>query len=74
MSSNDNGRGELQYDVVVNGEGQYSLWPSHRPMPVGWWAAGFRGPREECLTHIRLVWTDMRPLSLRRAADGGADE
>ncbi len=65
---------KLPYGVVVNDEGQYSLWPTHRPTPVGWQPEGFQGTREECLAHIRAVWADMRPLSLRRAMNGGADE
>jgi MbtH protein len=55
------------YDVVVNEEEQYSIWPAGRPLPGGWTAVGFRGSREECLDHIAEVWTDMRPRSLRAA-------
>ena len=72
--SSETGDDVLQYDVVVNDEGQYSVWPAHRPTPGGWRAVGVRGTRDECLAHIRVVWTDMRPLSLRRAIEGGADE
>lgn len=57
--------------VVVNHEEQYSIWPSHRDLPSGWRDIGFRGLREECLSHIEQVWTDMRPLSLRRALEAG---
>lgn len=60
------------YVVVVNHEGQYSIWPSGRTIPAGWSEAGRRGTKEECLEHIASVWTDMRPLSLRRQMD--ADE
>ena len=52
--------------VVVNDEEQYSLWPADRRPPVGWRDAGMSGPRGECLQYIERVWTDMRPLSLRR--------
>lgn len=55
------------YEVVVNHEEQYSIWPADRPLPLGWNAAGKRGPKSECLAYIKEVWTDMRPLSLRRA-------
>lgn len=55
------------YDVVVNHEEQYSIWDSTRELPSGWRAAGKRGPKAECLDYIREVWTDMRPLSLRKA-------
>jgi MbtH protein len=57
------------YKVVVNDEEQYSIWPADRENPVGWRDAGKQGPKAECLAHIDEVWTDMRPLSLRRAMD-----
>jgi MbtH protein len=56
----------ITYQVVVNHEEQYSLWPSNRELPVGWKYAGKTGSRQECLDHIKEVWTDMRPLSLRK--------
>ncbi|MFG2225113.1 MbtH family protein [Streptomyces sp. NPDC050161] len=52
------------YAAVVNDEGQYALWPAWRPLPAGWHGTGVQGDREECLTHIERVWTDMRPRSL----------
>ena len=52
--------------VVVNHEGQYSLWPADRDPPLGWNAVGFTGTKEECLAQIKEIWTDMTPLSLRR--------
>ncbi|GAA2646714.1 MbtH family NRPS accessory protein [Dactylosporangium fulvum] len=55
-----------RYTVVVNDEEQYSIWPEGRDIPAGWRDAGFSGPKEECLAHVNEVWTDMRPLSLRR--------
>ncbi len=54
------------YQVVVNDEEQYSIWWEDREMPAGWRAEGTSGTREECLAHIDVVWTDMRPASLRR--------
>lgn len=54
------------YQVVVNHEEQYSIWPADRELPLGWTAAGKQGPKAECLAHIEEVWTDMRPLSLRK--------
>jgi MbtH protein len=54
------------YQVVLNHEGQYSLWPVHREAPAGWKEAGKSGTREECLAYINEVWTDMRPESLRK--------
>jgi len=54
------------YKVVVNHEEQYSIWPAHRENALGWRDAGKTGTKEECLAYIKEVWTDMRPLSLRK--------
>lgn len=54
------------YRVVVNDEEQYSIWPADREAAPGWTDAGKTGTKEECLAYISEVWTDMRPLSLRR--------
>jgi MbtH protein len=69
----DSEEDERCYLVVVNHEAQYSLWPKEQALPPGWDAAGKEGRRAECLAHIDAVWTDMRPLSLRRqmAAQAG---
>jgi MbtH protein len=58
-----------RYQVVINEEEQYSIWPEDREPPAGWRATGTRGPKDECLAHIREAWTDMRPRSLREAMD-----
>ncbi|MFJ1767386.1 MbtH family protein [Amycolatopsis sp. NPDC088138] len=54
-----------RYQVVVNHEEQYSIWPEHEPPPAGWRGDGTTGTKAECLEHIGTVWTDMRPHSLR---------
>ena len=54
------------YQVVVNHEEQYSIWPLDRELPLGWRNAGRSGLKSECLAYIEEVWTDMRPLSLRK--------
>jgi MbtH protein len=54
------------YKVVVNHEEQYSIWPADRENALGWRDAGKTGLKSECLAYIGEVWTDMRPLSLRR--------
>lgn len=54
------------YQVIVNDEEQYSIWPADRELPLGWRSAGKSGTKQECLAYIQEVWTDMRPLSLRR--------
>lgn len=58
---------DTQFDVVVNAEGQYSIWPTYHTLPAGWEAAGVRGDRQACLEHISEVWTDLRPRRLREA-------
>jgi MbtH protein len=57
------------YKVVVNHEEQYSIWPAGRENPLGWRDAGKSGSKAECLSYIKEVWTDMRPLSLRKQMD-----
>ncbi|MFI6481778.1 MbtH family protein [Nonomuraea sp. NPDC050663] len=60
---------DRDYQVVLNDEGQYSLWPGDRPVPSGWNPDGFTGPKADCLSHIARVWTDLRPASLRAAME-----
>jgi MbtH protein len=54
------------YKVVVNHEEQYSIWPVDKENALGWTDEGKSGTKAECLAHIKEVWTDMRPLSLRK--------
>lgn len=54
------------YKVVVNHEEQYSIWPEYKENPLGWRDVGKVGTKAECLAYIKEVWTDMRPLSLRK--------
>ena len=56
---------ETIYQVVINHEEQYSIWPADRELPLGWSPAGKSGTKDECLAWIKEVWTDMRPKSLR---------
>ncbi|OKJ15745.1 MbtH family protein [Kitasatospora sp. CB01950] len=58
---------DVTYQVTVNDEEQYSIWPADRELPLGWKAEGKTGTKEECVAHIKDVWTDMRPRSLRQA-------
>jgi MbtH protein len=55
-----------EYRAVMNHEEQYSIWPVDRELPLGWRDAGKTGKKSECLDYIATVWTDMRPLSLRK--------
>ncbi|HEX5322498.1 MAG TPA: MbtH family protein [Capsulimonadaceae bacterium] len=56
----------ITYKVVVNDEEQYSIWPADMANALGWKDAGKTGSKAECLEYIKEVWTDMRPLSLRK--------
>lgn len=69
MSSSED---EKIYKVVVNAEEQYSIWPIEREHAPGWRDAGKSGTKEECLAAIQEIWTDMRPLSLRRQMESSA--
>ncbi|MCM3904409.1 MAG: MbtH family protein [Pyrinomonadaceae bacterium] len=60
------------YKVVVNHEEQYSIWPAHRENPLGWREVGKKGLKADCLSYIKEVWTDMRPLSLRKVQNATA--
>lgn len=55
------------YSVVVDDEGEHSIWPEGREIPSGWKAVGYTGPKDKCLEHIEERWTDVRPLSLQKA-------
>ncbi|GAA1502540.1 MbtH family protein [Sphaerisporangium rubeum] len=50
--------------VLVNAEGQHSLWPQFAEVPAGWDTAYGPAPRQSCLDHVEANWTDMRPRSL----------
>lgn len=54
------------YKVVVNHEEQYSIWPAEKENPLGWTDVGRSGSKTGCLAYIKEVWTDMRPLTLRK--------
>jgi MbtH protein len=62
----DDTEDKMTYKVVVNHEEQYSIWPADRANAPGWHDAGKTGDKSECLAYIKSVWTDMRPLSLRK--------
>ncbi|HXM55488.1 MAG TPA: MbtH family NRPS accessory protein [Candidatus Dormibacteraeota bacterium] len=60
------------YKVVINHEEQYSIWFADREPPAGWREVGKEGRKDECLAYINEVWTDMRPLSLRKQMEEAA--
>jgi MbtH protein len=55
-----------QFVVVINAEEQYSIWPEYKAIPAGWSQVGKAASKDVCLEAIKTLWTDMRPLSLRR--------
>ncbi len=60
------------YSVVINHEEQYSIWPADRENALGWNDVGKTGTKQDCLDYIEEVWTDMRPLSLRKKMEEDA--
>jgi uncharacterized protein YbdZ (MbtH family) len=54
--------------VLVNDEGQHSLWPSFAAVPDGWRVTLEASDRATAVAHVENTWTDMRPLSLQRLA------
>jgi MbtH protein len=68
MSSQD--QDQTMYEVVINDEEQYSIWPADKAIPAGWKAVGKKDVKDSCLAYINEVWTDMRPLSLRKQMAG----
>ncbi|MBK7859243.1 MAG: MbtH family protein [Archangiaceae bacterium] len=56
-----------QFVVLVNAEGQHSLWPARLSCPLGWRQVHGPQPRAECLAFVDRSWKDIRPLSLQRS-------
>ncbi|MEV6807707.1 MbtH family protein [Streptomyces sp. NPDC051132] len=55
---------DATFKVLVNEEGQYSLWPAFAAVPEGWSVALPDTDRDTCLAYVEEHWTDMRPKSL----------
>jgi MbtH protein len=72
LSNYDDRDNEPTYLVVLNDEEQYSLLRSDLAIPDGWRPAGKTGGRQECLSFVAEVWTDLRPLSLRLRMDAAS--
>ena len=66
---NESEQDQTIYKVVINHEEQYSIWPADRENPLGWRDVDRQGSKQECLHYIKELWTDMRPLSLRKQMD-----
>ena len=58
-----------EYQVLVNSEEQYSLWLAGQAIPNGWRQVGPKGQKQVCLDYVKEMWTDMRPLSVRKAME-----
>lgn len=63
---------KLPHIVLINHEEQYSLWRADIEIPGGWRQVWGPDTKEACMAWVDVVWTDMRPLSLRKAME--ADE
>ncbi|TDC68061.1 MbtH family protein [Actinomadura sp. GC306] len=70
MSTNPFEDPEGRFHVLVNDEGQHSLWPSFADVPAGWRSVFGEDTREACLEYVEKNWTDMRPRSLVEAMEG----
>ncbi|RMI30979.1 MbtH family protein [Nocardia stercoris] len=55
---------DAQFYVLVNEEGEHSLWPVFASVPSGWTIAHGPNARQACLDYVESHWTDMRPQSL----------
>lgn len=64
MSTNPFDDPEGRFLVLVNDEGQHSLWPSFAEVPGGWTTVLEENTRDACLDFIETRWTDLRPRSL----------
>lgn len=65
LEENSKSAQDLFY-AIINEEEQYSLWSSYKTIPEGWKKKYGPAPKEECLSYVEKLWTDMRPLRLRR--------
>ncbi|MBZ6227081.1 MbtH family protein [Streptomyces olivaceus] len=69
MSTNPFDDADGRFLVVVNHEGQHSLWPSFAEVPGGWTVAFEENTRDACLAYVEANWRDLRPRSLVESAD-----
>ncbi|KIZ16622.1 MbtH family protein [Streptomyces natalensis] len=69
MSTNPFDDENASFHVLVNGEGQYAIWPTFSDLPAGWTITAGPSSRADCLEHVEQNWTDLRPASLRGTTD-----
>lgn len=74
MSTNPFDNPDGTYLVVVNDEGQHSLWPAFIEVPAGWTVVQQETDRQSALDYVERNWVDMRPTSLIRAMEGAPKE
>ena len=65
---------DASYFVLINDEGQHSLWPIFAAVPEGWQVIFGEAGRQDCLGFIEESWQDMRPKSLIAAMANNATE
>lgn len=65
---------DVTYDVVINDEEQYSIWPVDLDVPAGWRKVGVTGDKQSCLDYVDRTWTDLRPRSLREEMAGAGSD
>lgn len=65
MNPFDDERGTFR--VLVNHEGQHSLWPDFAPVPGGWTSQHGPSGREDCLQYVEENWRDIAPMSLKQS-------
>jgi MbtH protein len=67
MNTNPFDDDEGTFFVLVNDEGQHSLWPTFAGVPAGWHVAFGGSARADCLAYVEEKWTDLKPRRLREA-------
>lgn len=74
MSDGDDDNSNVPRIVLINHEEQYSLWRVDVDIPEGWRQVFGPDSEAECMKYVDEVWTDMRPLSLRKLMERQAEE
>ena len=74
MSDNEYDTSDLPHIVLINHEEQYSLWRADLDIPKGWKQVFGPESHDACMKYVDEVWTDMRPLSLRKLMEQQAAE
>ncbi|MCB5181245.1 MbtH family protein [Streptomyces antimicrobicus] len=72
MTTNPFDDAEGAFHVLVNDEGQHSLWPAFAAVPAGWRSVFGPGARASALEYVETAWDDMRPRSVRAPRRAGA--